>query len=356
MKKIGIITIYDNNNFGNRLQNYALQEVLKRFDYDVLSIKYKREYETGVEYNVKKVLKLLKTFVLARKRIKKIRLFKSFNKNINITSKSYSSKKIKKTKKEYINCFIVGSDQVWNPNFGRLTDIELLRFTNKDKIAYAASFGINSLPEEYNERTKQSLNKFKAISVREDAGKEIIEHLGVSKSVEVLVDPTMLLSAKEWDKVSNKPKQLKEKKYILNYFLGKLPDEWRNEIDRIAKENDCEIINILDENDPIFVSGPSEFLYLEKNAFMVCTDSFHSSVFAIIYNTPFVVFERQDKHVSMNSRLDTLLSKFNLQNRRFNGQITEDLLMCDYTEVKEILEIEKEKSLNFLKDALDIDK
>ena len=58
MKKIGIITIYDNNNFGNRLQNYALQEVLKRFDYDVLSIKYKREYETGVEYNVKKVLKL----------------------------------------------------------------------------------------------------------------------------------------------------------------------------------------------------------------------------------------------------------------------------------------------------------
>ena len=71
------------------------------------------------------------------------------------------------------------------------------------------------------------------------------------------------------------PKQLKNDKYILNYFLGELSEQRKNEIERIAKENDCEIINILDKNGPYYETGPSEFLYLEQNAFLICTDSFH---------------------------------------------------------------------------------
>lgn len=93
----------------------------------------------------------------------------------------------------------------------------------------------------------------------------------------------------------------------------------------------------------------------EKNAFLVCTDSFHSRVFSIIYDTPFVVFDRQQEGiVSMNSRLETLLSKFELENRKFNGKISEDLLKCDYSNAKKILEVEKEKSRSFLCNALDI--
>jgi hypothetical protein len=267
----------------------------------------------------------------------------------------YHCGNIKKIKEKNIDYFVVGSDQVWNPNFGRLTDIELLTFTNKPKISFSASFGISELPDEYRKKTKNAIKDFKAISVREDAGKKIVEELTGRTDIEVLVDPTMLLSAEEWNIVSKKPKQIKNYKYILNYFLGELPENWKIEIDRIAKENNCEIINILNPNDPFYEAGPSEFLYLEKNAFLVCTDSFHSSVFSIIYDTPFIVFERQDKHISMNSRIDTLLSKFNLQNRRFKGEITEDLLKCDYKEAKKILEKEKQKSINFLKKALDID-
>lgn len=355
MKKIGIVTISDNNNFGNRLQNYAVQESLKKINIETISIKYERNYEAKFFFRLKNFLRHCKWFVVRHSRYSKLKKFKNFNKNIGLSKKMYNCKNINDLASRY-DTYIVGSDQVWNPNFGRLTDIELLEFTDKPKVAFSASFGISELPEEHKEKTRVALKKFKAISVREDAGKEIINELGIDKDVEVLVDPTMLLSAEEWDKVSNKPKNIKDgEKYILNYFLGKLPDEWDKEIKRIAKENECKIINILDENDPYFVSGPSEFLYLEKNAFLVCTDSFHSSVFSIIYDTPFVVFNRKDKHVSMNSRLDTLLSKFGLENRKFNGSISDDLLKCDYSNAKKILEKEKEKSRKFLCDTIDLE-
>ena len=354
MKKIGILTINDDTNFGNRLQNYAVQEVIKKLDFDVETIENKSVKRF---YKIKNITgNILKKFSKELK-YKRYNKFIDFNKNIKKTSKRIDVNNIPKGLSAEYSYFITGSDQVWNPNFGRLSNIDLLEFANNNqKISFSASFGINELEEQYKQKTKEALSTFKLISVREDAGKKIVEDLTGRTDVEVLVDPTMLLSAEDWDKVSKKPDQLKFDKYILNYFLGELPEEWRNEINRIAKENNCEIINILDKNSPFYQTGPSEFLYLEKNAFMVCTDSFHSSVFSIIYDTPFVVFDRkQNGIVSMNSRIDTLLSKFSLQNRRFNGSITEDLLKCDYSETKKVLEKEKEKAFDFLKRALDID-
>ena len=196
------------------------------------------------------------------------------------------------------------------------------------------------------------MNGLNNISVREDRGKEIIQELTGRTDVEVLVDPTMLLNADEWDKVAKKPRELKNDKYILNYFLGELSEERNNEINRIAKENNCEVINILDKQSPFYQTGPSEFLYLEKNAFLICTDSFHSSVFAILYNRPFIIFDREDKEVKMNSRIETLISKFKLVNRNYNGKITQENLEHDYTEAYKILEKEREKSNRFLEKCL----
>ena len=171
----------------------------------------------------------------------------------------------------------------------------------------------------------------------------------------------MLLNTSEWDRVSKKPPQInslniKEKKYILNYFLGNLSIEIKNEIEQIAKENDCKIINILDKNDPFYACGPSEFIWLEKNAFLICTDSFHSSVFAILYKKPFIIFNRDDGQIgknSMNSRLETLLSKFKLDDGYYNGKITKNLLKCDYSHIDKLLKEERIKAEKFLKDALD---
>lgn len=367
MKKVGIVTIYDNDNYGNRLQNYAVQKQLEKVQCEAISLKnfvkannYAFNYIQKIKNIVFLILKILKDFL--KQNIgthKRNKCFRLFNKNLKIYNEYLTGNNANKKIKMKFDYFLVGSDQVWNPNFRKMNYIDLLQFAdNEQKIAFSASFGVNELPESLKEYTAKNLKTFKAISVREDAGKKIVEDLTGRTDVEVLVDPTLLLNANEWDKVSKRPKQLnslKSEKYILNYFLGELPEEWKKEIDRIATENNCEVINILDKKSPLYQTGPSEFLYLEKNAFMVCTDSFHSSVFSIIYDTPFVVFNRQQKGlVSMNSRIDTLLSKFQLEDRRYNGKITKELLNCDYSEAKKILEKEKQKSMNFLKRALDI--
>lgn len=353
MKKVGIVTIIDDNNYGNRLQNYAVQEFLKKNYIQPVTIKNNPTLNTKDKY-IFRLIKYLKETLLKKESYstRKTR-FGEFNKNIQYTDKIVTP--FSKVYKKY-DYFMVGSDQVWNPNFCRLRDIDLLSFAkNSQKVAFSASFGINELPEQFKEKTSKSLKEFKAISVREDAGKKIVEELTGREDVQVLVDPTMLLTAEEWDKVSKKPKQLKTDKYILNYFLGELSETRKKEIDRIAKENNCKVINIVDKNSPFYQTGPSEFLYLEKNAFLICTDSFHSSVFAVLYNRPFIIFDREDNTVSMNSRIETLISKFNLKNREYNGKnITYDNLNHDYTEAYKILEREREKANNFLMRALDL--
>ena len=360
--KAGIITIIDNNNYGNRLQNYAVQEYLKKKNIDTSTLKNVEELNfrknfiyriikytyRAIKHFLKKILKKEKKEFINRKK-----RFEEFNKNINFYKRYITAYSKVSSKFDY---FITGSDQVWNPSFFRLSDVDFLCFADSQKrIAFSASFGVNQLTYENNKITKKYLNDFKAISVREDRGKEIVEELTRRNDVEVLLDPTMLLTAEEWDKVSRKPKQLKFNKYILNYFLGELSEERKKEINKIAKENECEIINILDKDSPFYATGPSEFLYLEKNAFLVCTDSFHSCVFAIIYNRPFIVFDREEKTVDMSSRIDTLLNKFELQEQKFNGKITEENLKHDYENAYRILEGEKIKSDKFFKKALDIE-
>ena len=357
MKKIAIITIIDYSNYGNRLQNYALQIILLKNKFQVETIQnldgiYNKNYYRIVKRKLGDIVKKFSSNPINKKYISLINFSKNISKSKNLIDKNHIDKNIT----YFYDYFIVGSDQVWNPNFGRLSDVDLLSFVEPSKrISFSASFGISKLPKQYHEKAKKELSKFKAISVREDAGKKIIEDVVGRNDVEVLVDPTMLLTADEWDKVSKKPKMLKNDKFILNYFLGELSEQRKNEINRVAKENDCEVINILDKNSPFYECGPSEFLYLEKHAFLICTDSFHSSVFAILYNRPFIVFNREDNIVSMNSRLETLLSKFKLENRKYSGKITKNDLSCNYQESYKILDKEKEKSIKWLKKALDIE-
>lgn len=352
MRKVGIITINDNDNYGNRLQNYATQTFLSKLNFECITIRNKPLLNKKKNY----ILRNIKSFIFKNKhnenRVRE-ELFKKFNEKINFSKETFNWFNLKWLK-DY-DYFITGSDQVWNPNFGRLREVDLLEFVeSKKRVSFSASFGISILPEQYRKNLEKNLKDYKAISVREKVGKEIIEDVVGRTDVEVLVDPTMLLSAEEWDKVSKKPEQLKTERYILNYFLGELSEERKKEIQRIANENNCEVINILDKNSPFYETGPSEFLYLEKNAFLICTDSFHSSVFAILYNKPFIVFDREDSHENMNSRLETLLSKFKLENRWYKGHITDELLKVDYTEAYKILDTERKKSEDFLKRALDL--
>ncbi len=352
-KRVGIITINDFNNLGNRLQNYAVQEFLKKHNCDAITIKNSYEYNNKNKFLYFKLKDLAKKILKRKKKVTgREKFFDEFNNNIIFSSK-YINPFVVDT--ESYDFFIVGSDQVWNPTFSRLSDVDLLSFAEPQKrISLSASFGIDNIDNCYIKKAKRELSKFKAISVREDRGKEIVEQITGREDVEVLLDPTMFLDAGEWDKVSKKTEQLKNEKYILNYFLGEISEERKKEIERVAAENNCEIINILDKSDPFYYTGPSEFLYLEKNAFLICTDSFHSCVFAILYNRPFVVFDRDDKNIkSMNSRLETLLNKFELLEQKCeNNKISNKQLQVDYSKVQNILNDERNKADKFFEKNL----
>lgn len=358
MKKVGIVTMSGNFNYGNRLQNYALQEAIKKHGYDVETI-------WNEDFRFLKVLKqkavrfinyILSIFNIKNRR-KIIARYKNFKKftNTKINNSKYTMyvNYVPKKLGNSYDYFVVGSDQVWNYTLNEITAKNFLGFSKKAKnIAYAPSLGISKIEEDWHEFFKKNLDNIKSLSCREEAGAKEIERI-TGRTCPVVLDPTMLLSANEWDKVVEKPKYIPQKKYILLYFLGEFTPKYKEQIDKVSKENDFEIINILDIHDKSYTCGPSEFLYLIKNASLVCTDSFHACVFSIIYKTPFLVFERYQKEISsMNSRIDTLVKKFSLENRKFNGEITNELLECNFNVAHEKLELEKQKSYDYLKQSL----
>ena len=340
MKKIAIITLNGYFNYGNRLQNYALTRFLEKKGCIAYTI-----WDKNAKILLKEKIKISLKFM---KKYERFSNFYNFSKN-NI--KEINSKDVVNKKIDYI---VIGSDQTWN--FNEVENDEKLLgigFENIPTISYSASVGLSYIPNEYREVYKNSLSRLKKISVREETGKEILENLLKRKDISVNIDPTLLLDAKEWDCIIKKPKNYNGEKYILNYFLGELSPNKKKTIETIAKENNCKIINLLDITDSYFSCGPSEFLFLLKNSFLVCTDSFHACVFSFLYDVSFVVFEREDKAIgNMGTRIDMLLSKFMLINRRYNGKkITEENIKHDYSKSYKILEKERkvsEKYFDFL--------
>ena len=346
MKKAGIITLFGEYNFGNRLQNYAVQETLKRFNLEVETIKYLGLYDdvASEENDIHK---------------NRLAKFKKFNENIkfgkDIIYKEYD---VPEGFADQYDYFVMGSDQIWNFTYDTIfSEKAFASFALKHKkVSFSASFGINYTPEEGTElhrMCKEKIEDIKAISVREHAGKDIVKKLTGRTDVEVLIDPTMMLKQEDWEKVMKKPENLKTDKFIVKSFLGNSLDNSWKEICRIAEENDCEIIDISDKNSPYYDMGPAEFLYLEKNAFLVATDSFHACVFSILFSTPFIVFERDDNKLeSMHSRIETLLKTFNMENRVFKQRIDESIFDNNYTEAHKVLEQERTRVNEFLKKHL----
>lgn len=359
MKKGCIITLNGNNNLGNRLQNYAMQKYLENNN-----IKCDTLWCNNKDNCIKKILEYIKIIVLVisaplykknkerllnKKRIKKIAEFT----NMYINKRNISKRELDKIENDY-DIFIFGSDQVWHPYAIKNDNLVCGEYIKqKKKISYAASLAVNELDKVSCEKLRKCLETFDKITVREDKGKEILESILPDKNIEVVIDPTMLLSTNEWDKIAKKPKNLKSKKFILTYFLGKISNEREKEIRRISRENNCEIINILDKESGFYMVDPAEFVYLEKKAFLVCTDSYHSCVFAILFNKPFLVFNREDNSKDMSSRMNTLLKKFKLEERWIaNNIINENKLMCDYTEANKILKKEREKSEKIINEGI----
>lgn len=249
--------------------------------------------------------------------------------------------------------FIAGSDQVWNPNYYDDMYFNFLKFaSNEKRIAYAPSIEISNLSISQEQMFKKYLEGFDKISCREQVGADILSKI-TGKHIPVVLDPTLLFDASEWEKIECKPKFHNRNRYILLYFLGEITEDYRRYIEKISEEYGFIVINLNDINSPYFSCGPAEFVYILHNAQIVFTDSFHACVFSIIFKRHFMAFDRQDGGESMANRLDNLLNMLNIPNHKFKKDVDVNLIMnFNYENSHQILKQLRKQSVDFLLAAL----
>lgn len=357
--KVGLVTITELDNFGNRLQNYALQQVLQEFGHTVETIPNLIIYKKRKNFLYKTMLKIYGLFKwLALKNrdviseLEKQARFEIFDsKYICFSSKQCTIEYIPDNLDDDYDAFVAGSDQIWNSNFLFNFEFNFLRFAQAYKrVSYAASFGSDYVKEEYVDKFSKYLSEMAYISVREIAGKKIVENL-TNKNATVVLDPTMLFDASQWSLMEKRPRWVIDRNYILTYYLGKT-EERKNVFDQIYKEKkeykSYQVIDIFNPNIPYqYTITPDEFLWLVHHAVLMVTDSFHGTVFSILYGTPFCSSVRIDYGASMQSRLDSLFELLGIDRE---GLITDVKGQLDvYIKLEEYRHI----SIDFLKNALD---
>jgi len=370
IQKVGscaILTLNGYVNYGNRLQNYALQQIVLQYAQKVDTLIIEQvEQKSGkskidsiqkkpflVISNLKRLLlntpsKTIKAICTYKRMIK----FEQFSKEFLYERQTgLSPSNIPNGIAEWYDFFIVGSDQVWNPTFQEFSELFFLTFVpERKRIAYAPSFGIADIPVKFHLSLQKWLNSIPNISVREDSGAEIIRQF-TNKDVPVLLDPTLLMDATQWVAISKPVRNIPKQKFILVYFLGEVGKKRMQEIKKYARLNNYSVVVLNSLRHPRYYSAsPSEFITLIRRSSLICTDSFHGTAFSIIFNKPFVVYDRKGQH-SMSSRIETILQTFHLEIRRAMKLTDASLLKIDYKIVSKILDVERKRSLSFLKNS-----
>lgn len=326
MKKVAIITLFGYFNYGNRLQNYAMQELLKKHNCEVDTIK----------------LPLAKNKKSSQLMVKR-----------KINFYEWSIKYIKERPVEYSNVIdilnqydyiCVGSDQIFTPKSKTIFKLNFLKDISADKkFTFAASFGRSVIPDNLIPKYRNGLNDFKIenLSIREMQGRTIIKNI-INKEALIHLDPTILLGEKAFDSCLETDNLIASKqKYILTYFLAETDSKKIKEINKFSNINDYKIININDRNlEKIYTLNPGAFLNLVKNSEKIYTDSYHGVLFSIIYKKDFEYIENRRQ---MRSRINTLFKIFKIEN---NGSI------IDYQHINKVLRYERIKATRYLKNIL----
>ena len=264
-----------------------------------------------------------------------------------------------------MDCVVLGSDQIWNPNFWFIRaawDFYFGTFVEPSKrVAYAASVGVDQVPIEDQADFTRRLNEIKAISMREVQGATLVQKL-TGRDVPVVLDPTMLLTPQQWYGYEKKPGYKIKGAFLVTYFLGNLSAERRAYIQQIADQNHLQWIPLESEwvdkpkNKKYYMTTPDEFLWLVHHCQLMLTDSFHGSVFSILFNKPFRCFAREDDNSNMSSRMQTLFQRFEIETWCSGSlnESTKHIFYKNYHSVPSVLERERQFAMNYLKNALEI--
>ena len=367
-------------NYGTQLQAYSMCTYLKNNGQDIDFINYLTHKEDVIRYGkknlshqIKRVIKKGKQISLNRRMAKigndniealKNRQYKfnAFMKNSLPLTKKYTATDLLNISDCY-DLYIVGSDQVWSPKYldGRF----FFDFVeNKNKlVAYAPSFGVNSLNPEITERVSKWIQRFEYLSVREIAGKEIIKEL-TGKEVPVVLDPTFLFNKDEWYSNFEASNQ-QDEKYILCYFLSENSYYWKV-VSKIADILGLKVIIVPNTPDDFECPyekcidvAPIDFAKMIFDAAYVITDSFHGTAFAINFGIDFLTLARfsEKSKESENSRVKSILELLDFDDRF----IVSDTISCTVEIDKEkwekcemLLERKREESKQYLDNILKV--
>ena len=303
--KVGVITFHSANNYGAVLQTWALQKVLRNYNIEAGVIHYHpdiidRLYDPfkGRQGLAREINKIKQSIVNKDSVIRYNKYINFLKENFNLIG-DYKTYDQLKSAKMNLDAYIVGSDQVWNDSHtGGYDPAYLLEFAKegKKRISYAASIGRDYFNPKYLDDYKRGLQGLDFISIRERSLIKAVEEL-VDTPVEVVLDPTMLIEKKDYDEIK-KSATIKER-YILVYMIegNQMMVRFANRISRslgiplIQRRPAAKLDN---ELEPFYTADTGEFLGLMENAEYVITNSFHGTVFSIIYNRPFISMLHSD--------------------------------------------------------------
>lgn len=366
--KIGIVTWFGTGNFGTDLQSYALCHYLKKQGHDVKLIPMFLYKNLGIKYSIrrfighyKRILQIFLTDTDAKR--KRYTIIKKYKKHILPIYPLVTTIKQYKIMMNYFDCFITGSDQIWNPY--HLQEFNLLDFNySKPCFAYASSIGVNEIPFDKYSIYKKFLSKFKVIGVREKSGELALKKVTERNDITTVLDPTFLLTKNDWMNFSEDNDNLEFPfyEYMLVYTIGsrknypeyiKLIREFYG-IDNVVVISSVESSIHYKKTYTLNKVSPMSFLKLIAHAKLVCTDSFHATALCINFNKNFIELLRFDdtSKISQNSRIIDLLQHYFIQDRIFRGNDELPPLNMNYKNVNIILEEDRKKSYDFIKNAL----
>lgn len=414
--KIKLVTFAPHPNFGTCLQSYALNHVLRNMGHDVEFIYNRREVEpmTLLAYTKKIVKSLIPNNILKRIKDKKnvrettsvgkikspyiislpehklLKLFSHLPFYHSLARRWYytnlQQRKVYKftfaddnfkmrrlfTNKDYkevvayADLFITGSDQIWNPFCGGYNPMMFLEFVNDGTkcVSYSSSISQPEIHPDVKDRMTKALSKFAHIAVREQRSVELLNDMLNRTDVKLVVDPTYLLSAKEWEQFGNKAEIEFEvpEKYIFCYFVGcNRADVYERMVQEVKRFTGIDkVISLECYNRKLTYgggvtyqdAGPYEWVYLLQHASYVCMDSFHATVFALKFHKEFVhAMKNTDSETgSQNTRMYDIFRRYGLMYKNYNDDgTTEWQKTIDYAKVDPIIEAEIEDSMKYLK-------
>ena len=373
MKTIGIITYHHYYNYGTMLQALALQEKVEQLGYQAELIDFKQDNSLSRYEMLKLRIKRMPVYIKERKKYRaladsrekikeKNELFEQFYKTyLHVGKKKYTTTQQLMENPPVYDGYVVGSDQTWNPFVANSPEAFFLPFVeNKSKKgSYGPSLAVKSLSDEKEKEYRKKLSNFSFLSCREQDGAQLLSRI-TQKEVKCVLDPTLLLSAKEWGKYCEF--EIPKEPYILVYFLGE-KSEHRRAVEKIQKLTNWKIISLpaayleMENNDYKKVwGGPKEFLSLIRGAALICTDSFHGTMFSINFQRNFFSFckSSDSEESSENSRLYSALNIFGLSNRIIHNMdnLTAEDISIDYKNVIPILEERRRDSIEYLENML----